>query len=108
MTQSSREKLNGPGSAQGQPVVDKGLVFLPPGTSPQRRRQTRTFCVLYALAGLAVLWPIYPFFGGIRPLIFGLPLSFVWPIGALFVVFFALLWLYLGERVTFLQEETKA
>lgn len=46
---------------------------------------------------LSVIWPIYPLFSDIYPLILGLPLSFAWVILVLLSAFFLLLWYYLSD-----------
>lgn len=50
------------------------------------------------MAGLALLWPVYPRFASTFPLILGLPLSLAWIVLVLTVVFTALLVLYVVER----------
>ena len=86
--------------------LPRGLVLFPPGTSTSRKRQVMFFMVLYGLCGMAILWPIYPLFAAIEPLVFSLPLSLIWVIAALLGVFFALAWLYLGERVDSLEQDS--
>jgi len=46
---------------------------------------------------LGLIWPVYPLFSDIYPLILGLPLSFAWVILVLFAAFFLLLWYYLSD-----------
>jgi len=46
---------------------------------------------------LGLIWPVYPLFSDIYPLILGLPLSFAWVIVVLFAAFFLLLWYYLSD-----------
>ena len=46
------------------------------------------------ISGLALIWPIYPFAGSIRPYLLGLPYSFAWVVGWLIVMFVALVLLY--------------
>ena len=75
----------------------KGLVFFRPGTPKAYRRRRWIFVVVLLAAALAVTWPVYTFFSGARPLILGLPLSLAWVVLWLFVIFLALVWLYLGE-----------
>jgi len=52
------------------------------------------FGVVYGLTVCALIWPVYAYFSGIKPFIFGLPLSFAWVIGWLVVMFGAQLWLF--------------
>ncbi len=75
-------------------ALPKGLVLFRPGTDPVRRRRRLGFLAVYVIAAALLVWPIYPLFSGIRPLILGLPLSLAWVILALSVMFGALLWLY--------------
>ena len=77
--------------------LPRGLVFFPPGTSRRHRRRRRAFVAVYVVAVSLVLWPVYPLFAGIRPLILGLPLSMAWVVGALLLVLAALVWLERGE-----------
>lgn len=46
---------------------------------------------------IGLIWPVYPLFSDIYPLILGLPLSFAWVIAVLFAAFFLLLWYYLSD-----------
>lgn len=77
--------------------LPKGLVFFSPQASPRRKRRRTLFVVIVLAAALALVWPVYPPFGGIRPLVLGLPFSLVWVVLWLFVVFAALVWLYRTE-----------
>jgi hypothetical protein len=54
--------------------------------------------VIFAALTAALVWPVYPMFSGIRPLIFGLPLSLAYIVIVLLAMFAALIWLYLGEE----------
>lgn len=74
-----------------------GLTIFRSGTDPAKRRRRGIFLAVYVLAAVLLIWPVYPLFSGIRPLIFGLPLSFAWVVMVLGVMFGALLWLYRGE-----------
>lgn len=78
-------------------AVPKGLVFFPPRTSPGHRRRRLVFVVILIAAALALIWPVYPMFAGIFPLILGLPLSLAWIVLWLAVVMTALVWLYRSE-----------
>jgi len=55
------------------------------------------FLVIFIILQLGLIWPIYPLFSGIYPMILGLPLSFAWIIGMLLGCFFLLLWYYLTD-----------
>ena len=80
-----------------QRELPAGLILFRPGTDPARRRRRRVFLAVYLLAAVLLIWPVYPLFSGIRPLILGLPLSFAWVVGVLLLMFGALLWLYRDE-----------
>lgn len=55
------------------------------------------FLVIFIILQLGLIWPIYPLFSDIKPMIFGLPLSFAWIIFVLICCFFLLLWYYLSD-----------
>ncbi len=74
-----------------------GLTLFRPGTDPAKKRRRGVFLGIYLLAAALLVWPVYPLFSGIQPLILGLPLSFAWVVAALLVMFGALLWLYRTE-----------
>ena len=76
----------------------KGLVFFSPTTSAGARRRRGLFVALGILAAAALTWPIYPLFGGVKPLILGLPLSLAWVLLWLLLVFLGLVGLYLGDE----------
>ncbi len=73
------------------------LVFSSLQDAPARRR-TLTFVLVVAVAGLALIWPVYPSVAGIRPYVLGLPFSLAWVVGWLIVVFVALVLLYRAEE----------
>lgn len=77
--------------------LPSGLVLFPPGTSPGKRRRRILFVAAYLLVTASLVWPIYPVFSGIHPLILGLPLSLAWIVLALLAGFAAVLALYLTE-----------
>lgn len=76
----------------------RGLVLFPASTPRRLRWAKLAFAVLAAAAAAALVWPVYPRFAGIRPLILGLPLSFAWVVLWLGVVFAALVALYRIEE----------
>lgn len=55
------------------------------------------FLIGLLIVQLSLIWPVYPLFSDIYPLILGLPLSFAWVIAVLFAAFFLLLWYYLSD-----------
>ncbi len=77
--------------------LPQGLVLFRPGTDPARRRRRQLFLAIYAAVAALLVWPIFPQFSGVRPLILGLPFSLAWVIMALGVMFAALVWLYRTE-----------
>lgn len=72
----------------------RGLVLFPRRTPRRLRWGKLAFAAVAALTALALVWPIYPLFSGVRPLILGLPLSFAWVVLWLGLVFVALVALY--------------
>ncbi len=78
--------------------LPRGLVLFPPGTSPGKRRRRLVFAAVYLVVAAMLVWPVYPVFSGVFPLILGLPLSLAWVILALAVCFAALVALYLTEE----------
>jgi len=77
--------------------VPPGLVF--PGLRNETRRLgLLSFLAVTVISGLALIWPIYPFAGSIRPYVLGLPFSFAWVVGWLLVMFAALVLLYRTEE----------
>ena len=80
--------------------LPRGLVLFRSDADPAHRRRRILFLVLFALIGSLVLWPVYPRFSGVFPLVLGLPLSFVWVVMALVAMFFLVLWLFLSEKPT--------
>ena len=77
-----------------QRELPAGLTLFRPGTDPAKRRRRQVFLGIYVLVAALLVWPVFPLFSGIRPLILGLPLSLAWVVLALTVMFGALVWLY--------------
>ncbi len=81
--------------------VSARIAFFPEGTSPLRERRRRLFLVVWMVVSVALIWPIHPWAASMAPLlVFGLPFSLVWFLGLLAVMFFATLWLFLGDEGT--------
>ncbi len=78
--------------------VPKGLVLFPPDASPGHRRRRLVFVVILIVTALALIWPVYPVFSGLYPLILGLPLALAWIVLCLAVMMAALIWLYRSEE----------
>ncbi|MEL0011535.1 MAG: hypothetical protein VW868_08285, partial [Bacteroidota bacterium] len=46
--------------------------------APEKRRGVfMLMCVLFCVQ-ISLIWPIYPLFGSIYPIVFGIPFSIVW------------------------------
>ena len=71
----------------------RGLV-LPGLQDDSRRAPLLSLLVVTVISGLALIWPVYPFAGSIRPYVLGLPFSFAWVVGWLVVMFVALVLFY--------------
>jgi hypothetical protein len=78
--------------------LPRGLVFFTDRASPSTRRRRLAFVSVVLAAALALIAPVYPLFGSIRPLVLGLPLSFAWVILWLTIVFAALVWVYRSDH----------
>jgi hypothetical protein len=65
--------------------------------SAGQRRVYGAATLWFAIVTLAMLWPIYPVFSGIRPMFLGLPLSLAYLAALLTLSFCAGLALYLWE-----------
>lgn len=76
----------------------RGLVFPSLQRNPSRRRRILAFVCVVVLAGLSLIWPVYPMVSGIHPYVLGLPFSLAWVVGWLLVVFAALVLLYRSEE----------
>lgn len=78
--------------------MERGIKLFPSRSSARHRRRRMVFLVLVLILTAALVWPVYPFFGGIRPLLFGLPLSLAYIAIVMGLMFAAQIWLYLGEE----------
>ncbi len=65
--------------------------------SPSERRIYKAATILFIVVFFAFMWPIYPIFNHIRPLILGMPASLFYLVFLLSVAFAAILALYLWE-----------
>jgi len=79
--------------------IPRGLVFPSLRETPARRRRRLAFVMVVAVAGVALIWPVYPSVAGIRPYVLGLPFSLAWVVGWLGVVFGALVLLYRADEL---------
>lgn len=76
----------------------RGLVFSSLRDDPARRRRTLAAVAVVVVAGLALIWPVYPSVAGVHPYVLGLPFSLAWVVGWLAVVFVALALLYRADE----------
>ncbi len=60
------------------------------------RRRTGFLVALAVL--LLSIWPLYPWVGGIRPLVFGMPFSMFWLVLMIAAVFCTFLALFAADR----------
>lgn len=79
--------------------IPRGLVFSSLRDTPAQRRRTLAVVAVVALAGLALIWPVYPSVASVRPYVLGLPFSLAWVVGWLGVVFGALVLLYRADEL---------
>lgn len=76
--------------------IPSGLV-LPGLQDDTRRGPLLAVLAVLTLAGISVVWPVYPLFRSIRPYILGFPLSFAWVVIWLLVSFAALVLFYRSD-----------
>jgi membrane protein implicated in regulation of membrane protease activity len=77
--------------------VKPGPRFVPSDLTPRERRIYLGAAAVLAVVFCALVWPVYPLFAGIRPLVLGVPLSLAWVVAWLLVSFVTLLALFLWE-----------
>ena len=65
-------------------------------TAAQRRVYRIVTCLFFGIF-LATIWPVYPRFGGIHPMILGIPLSLFYVVALVALSFLAILALYMWE-----------
>ena len=71
--------------------------FFPSDLPPDARRVYAAATAFFVAVFLALVWPVYALFSGIRPRILGLPLSLAWVVGWVVAGFLALLAVHLWE-----------
>lgn len=76
----------------------RGPRFVPSDLTPGEQRVYLGAAAVLLVVFLALVWPVYSLFAGIRPLVLGVPLSLAWVVAWLFVSFFTLLAVFLWER----------
>ena len=78
--------------------IPRGLQLFSPDAPPQYKQKRIIFVVIVFLATLGLIWPLYPLFSNIYPMIFNLPFSLGWLIILLFITMSALTWLYRSDN----------
>lgn len=81
----------------GDNRIPKGLVFFASDAPPEYKRRRIIFAVIAGLACLSIVWPVYPLFSTIYPMLFNLPFSLGWLVIWLIITLCALGWLYKTE-----------
>lgn len=71
------------------------MTTSPPDPRPGRAR--RATAAFFLLVLLALVWPVYPHFSGIRPLVLGMPFSLYYVLVLLAGAFAVLLGIFLWE-----------
>jgi fatty acid desaturase len=71
--------------------------FVPGDLPPGPRRVYLAATTFFLSAFVALIWPVYPNFAGLRPVVLGLPFSLVYVVIVLLVTFGVLLGLYVWE-----------
>lgn len=65
--------------------------------SRRGRRLRRAVVVYFAVVFWCLIWPVYPYFSRIKPLVLGLPFSLFYLVAVLLCSFLVMLGLYLWE-----------
>lgn len=86
-----------PGEQRNGGEEPQGWRFFPSSMPARERRIYGAVAAVFGLAFVASMWPIYPLFSRIRPLVLGIPLSLAYLVALLLVCFFSLLALYRWE-----------
>lgn len=71
--------------------------LLPTDMEPGPRRVYAAAAVFFCVVLAALVWPVYPLFADIRPLVLGMPLSLAWVVAWVVASFLGLLAVYLWE-----------
>lgn len=75
----------------------RGPRLVPSDLTPRQRRVYLGATAVLVVVFLALIWPVYPLFAGIRPFVLGVPLSLAWVVGWLLVSFVTLLAVFVWE-----------
>jgi hypothetical protein len=65
--------------------------------TPTQRRVYRSVILFFLVIFIGMIWPVYPLFSWVRPLIAGLPFSMFYQVFLLVMTFIALVFLYRWE-----------
>lgn len=76
----------------------RGFRLFPSHFDRVQRRVYGAVLTFYLAATAGLVWPVYAFFGGIRPRVLGLPFSLVYVVLWVVASFAVLLGLFLWER----------
>lgn len=74
-----------------------GPVIFREGTSAKAKRRRLVFCAVTLLVGSALIWPVYPRFATVEPMVAGLPFGMAWVIAVLIAMFVNTLLLYRSD-----------
>ena len=77
--------------------MDRRPRIFPSRLSRRERRVYRGVTLFFVALFAALIWPVYPLFSGIRPMILGVPLSLAYVVLLVLASFGALLGLFLWE-----------
>lgn len=72
--------------------------FFPSELDARERRIYGALTLFFVTVLLALTWPVYTLFSGIRPLVLGMPFSLFYIVAVLVLSFLVLLGLYLWEE----------
>ena len=72
----------------------RGVRIFSTALNAKERRVYGVVAAVFIGTFLATMWPIYPLFSRIRPMVLGVPASLVYLVILVFVCFFSLLALY--------------
>lgn len=82
-----------------------GPRFVPSDLTPRQRRVYLGATAVLVVVFCVLVWPVYPHFADIRPLVLGVPMSLAWVVAWLLVSFATLLAVFLWEGRQGGQEE---
>lgn len=77
--------------------MDARPRLMPPGLTRRQRRVYGAVTLFFIIVFFALMWPVYPLFSGIRPVVLGMPFSLVYLVVILAVSFLVLLGLFTWE-----------